>query len=124
VSRPARLVVVAGPANSGKMPLGRRLLSEDRGLVLVHRDHLRDAFEINRPDEWEITLLMGQLVRGILELGRSPLVVAWNLDPADRTLWFAIAAEYRVACEWLDVREPEIAALIPPLPSQGTHADV
>lgn len=112
-----KLVVIAGPANSGKMPLGRRLLAEDCDLWLVHRDHLRDSLEINHPDEWHITTLMGDLARGILRLGKSPLIVAWNLEPIDRALWIGIASEFDVECRWLDVREPEVAAMIPPLPA-------
>jgi len=110
----ARLVVIAGPANSGKMPLARRLLTEDPDLVLVHRDHLRASFEA-KLDEWDITLLMADLVEGILGLGRSPVVAAWNLDPADKELWEATAKAHLVKLEWMDVREPKVAALIPPL---------
>lgn len=107
------LVVIAGPANSGKMPLARRLLGENPLLVLVHRDHLRASFEINTPDEWEITLLMGSLAGGLLTLSMSPLVVAWNLEQSDRDLWTTISKDHMVPLRWLDVRRPEVAAMIP-----------
>lgn len=107
-----QLVVIAGPANSGKMPLARKLMATEP-LYLVHRDHLRASFEANRPDEWEITLLMGELVRGLLRLERSPLAVAWNLEPADQELWCDISDEFRVPLRWLDVRERDVAAMIP-----------
>lgn len=110
-----RLVVISGPERSGKMPLARVLLQGDPELILVHRDHLRASFEVNSVDEWHITLLMSDLARGILRLEFSPIVVAWNLEPADRELWQTVAADAGVRLEWLDVRDPEVARLIPPL---------
>jgi hypothetical protein len=107
-----KLVVISGPDKSGKMPLARELMKRDADLVLVHRDHLRAAFEA-KVDEWHITLLMGDLVTGILQIGRSPIVVAWNLEPFDRSLWTSIAAKFDIPMEWLDVREPAVAVLIP-----------
>lgn len=109
-----RLVVVAGPACSGKMPLARELMRKNEDLVLVHRDHLRASFE-SVVDEAHITLLMGALAREILRLGRSPIVVAWNLEQFDRDLWDDVSDEFLVPLEWLDTREPRVAAMIPPL---------
>ncbi len=101
------------------MPLGRRLLSEDADLVLVHRDHIRASFEINVPDEWHITLLMADLARGILRLDKSPIVVAWNLEDGDRALWGEVAADMAIPLEWFDVREPGVRAMIPPVTTGG-----
>jgi predicted kinase len=109
-----RFVVIAGPASSGKMPLARRLISEDATLALVHRDDLRAAFGA-KIDEWHITLAMGALAHTLLRFGYSVIVCAWNLEPADRQLWTEIADEFSTPLEWLDVRQPEVAALIPPL---------
>lgn len=109
-----RLVIVAGPACSGKMPLARSLMQKDDDLVLVHRDFLRASFE-SKIDEAYITLLMGDLARGILRLGRSPIVVAWNLEQFDRDLWGEISDDFLVPLEWLDTREPKVAAMIPPM---------
>lgn len=113
-SHSKKLVVIAGPERSGKMPLARSIMQNDPDLVLVHRDFLRTSFE-SKVDEWHITLLMADLVRGILRIDRSPIVVAWNLERADRDLWVTIAVEFQVNLEWLDVRNPEVAARIPPL---------
>lgn len=110
-----RLVVIAGLACSGKMPLARKLMAEDADLVLVHRDHLRASFETSI-DEWHVTCLMGDLARGILRLGRSPIIVAWNLDVLDTALWTGVADEFQVALTWLDTSDPDVAAMIPPLP--------
>lgn len=107
-----RIVVVAGPACSGKMPLARVLMRLDSDLVLVHRDFLRASFE-SKIDEGDITVLMGDLARGILRIGRSPIIVAWNLERFDVDLWTSIAVESNVTMEWLDVREPDVAAMIP-----------
>jgi predicted kinase len=107
-----RLVVISGPANSGKMPLAKRLMAEDPGLICVHRDYLRTSF-VNQVDEWHITALMADLARGILRMGLSPIAVAWNMEPVDRELWADVASEAQVRMEWLDVREPHVAAMIP-----------
>lgn len=109
-----RFITIAGPANSGKMPLARKLMQGDADLILVHRDFLRASFEA-QVDEAHITLLMGDLVRGILRIDRSPIVVAWNLEQSDARLWLEVAREFGVALEWLDVRQPRVAAMIPPL---------
>lgn len=109
-----RLVVIAGLACSGKMPLARSLMQQDADMVLVHRDFLRASFE-SQVDEAYITLLMGDLARGILRLGRSPIVVAWNLEQFDRDLWNQVADEFLVPLIWLDTREPKVAAMIPPM---------
>jgi hypothetical protein len=113
-----RLVVVAGPANSGKMPLAKKLLQAEPDLVCVHRDYLRDSF-INQLDEWHITVLMADLAAGILRLQRSPIVVAWNMEPSDRELFGNVAADAGVRLEWLDVREPWVASMIPPMEGEG-----
>ncbi len=107
-----KIVVISGPDKSGKMPLARELMKRDADLVLVHRDFLRASFE-SVVDEGYITLLMGELVRGILRIGRSPIIVAWNLEQMDSDLWYSIAGEFTVPLEWLDVREPAVAAMIP-----------
>lgn len=96
------------------MPLARKLMAQDDDLVLVHRDHLRASFEA-RLDEGHITILMGDLARGILRLGRSPIVVAWNLHPMDCELWTRISGEFKVPMDWLDTGQPEVATMIPPL---------
>jgi predicted kinase len=109
-----RFVVIAGPANTGKMPLARRLMQDDVGLTLVHRDFIRSSLE-RHIDEWHVTLLMADIVRRLLNLSHSAIVCAWNMEPADRALWTGIATENSVDLEWLDVRLPEVAMLIPPL---------
>ncbi len=105
------------------MPLAKRLMEEDPGLICVHRDYLRTSF-INQVDEWQITLLMGDLARGILRMGMSPIVVAWNMEPCDKDLWQSIACEAQVRLEWLDVREPHVAAMIPPLPKTSEELEL
>lgn len=107
-----KLVVISGPDKSGKMPLARELMKRDAELVLVHRDHLRASFEA-QVDEGHITVLMGELARGILRLKRSPIIVAWNLERMDRDLWTSVSEEFDVPMEWLDVRDSAVAAMIP-----------
>jgi predicted kinase len=109
-----RLVVIAGGFQSGKMPLARRLMGEDAGLVLVHRDTIRDAL-VTPVDEWIITLLMGDMVARLLKEGHSVIVCAWNMEPEDLALWEQTASWAGVALEWMDTRTPEVQALIPPL---------
>ena len=109
-----RLVVIAGPERSGKMPLARRLMSGDNSLMCVHRDDIRAAL-VNPLDEGHITLCMGALAGMLLSLGSSVIVVAWNLEPADRDLWTRIAADHGAPMAWMDVRDADVAAMIPPM---------
>lgn len=109
-----RLVVVAGPANSGKMPLARRLMSEDPSLVMVHRDTIRASL-ITLDDESLITRLMGRIASDLLDAGHSPIICAWNMAPTDAALWNGLAEDAGIKAEWFDVRDPAVAALIPPL---------
>lgn len=109
-----RLVVIAGPACSGKLPLAKTLMEKDPSLVLVHRDALRDAI-VTKVDEWTITEAMGVLAAVLLQAGHAVVACAWNLEPEDKALWQRIAARCRAPLVWLDTRRPEVHALIPPL---------
>lgn len=111
---PQRLVVVAGGYQSGKMPLTRKLMAEDASLVLVHRDTLRDSL-VTPVDEWVITQIMGDIGCRLLATRHSVICCAWNLEPDDRAMWDALSTAFRVPLEWLDVRRPEVAAMIPPM---------
>lgn len=110
-----RLVVISGPANSGKLPLAKALMEKNPELVLVHRDALRDAI-VTKVDEWTVTQAMGALTGVLLNAGHPVVVCAWNLEPQDRDLWVRISGSYAEApLEWLDTRKPEVHARIPPL---------
>lgn len=109
-----RLIVISGPPNSGKLPLALKLCHDDPSLILVHRDRLRDAV-VNRLDEWCMTLAMADLARGLLMRRVGVVCCAWNMEPADRTLWQGVAVETGAELVWLDTRTPEAHALIPPL---------
>lgn len=86
-----RLVVISGPANSGKMPLARKLLAEDKSLICVHRDDFRRIF-VNPVNEGHITESMACTAVSLLNTRKySVIVVAWNLEPEDRELWENIA---------------------------------
>lgn len=111
---PRRLIVISGPANSGKMPLARKLMADDPGLCLVHRDDLRRDL-MAKVDEAHITMLMGDLTRRLLMYGHPVVVCAWNLERMDADLWIEIAHATATPLVWLDVRTPEVAAMIPPL---------
>jgi len=109
-----RLIVISGPANTGKMPLARKLMADSPELALVHRDDIRRDLGTVL-DEGLITHLMGDLARRLLEANHPVVVCAWNLQKMDHDLWFAIARETEAPIVWLDVRAPEAAAMIPPL---------
>ena len=111
-----KLVVIAGPANSGKMPLARKLAAENPEYKIVHRDDLRAMF-VNEVSEDQITWNMRGIASDLLSHGHTPLIVAWNLEPSDRRMWEGLAAGRMAELVWLDVREPEVAALIPPMPA-------
>lgn len=115
-----RLVVIAGPGRSGKMTLTRRLMADAPYLVLVRRDTLRAAL-VTPVDEWVITLIMRDAAARLLLEGYSVIVCAWNLERADRELWDAAAMRAGIPLEWMDVREPEVARLIPPVPGATSN---
>ena len=96
------------------MPLARQFMSEDENLVMVHRDTLRDSL-MTLADEGLITTLMGGLARTLLFNDHSVIVCAWNMEPGDRELWELVASETGAFLEWYDVRDPEVARLIPPM---------
>lgn len=108
------LIVIAGPANSGKFPLAKKLLAEDSNRLLVHRDSIRDAI-VNSMDEWAVSLLMEAMTARLLDMQKSVVVCAWNLEPTDAAMWKAVAAMYDVPIRWLDTRQPAVQAMIPPL---------
>jgi hypothetical protein len=110
------LIVISGPANSGKYPQAKTLLSEDPDRVLVHRDTIRAALCATM-DEWEITLIMRAIAIRLLHFEHeySPVVCAWNHLPDDRQLWDQLAAATHVPLRWLDTRNPDVQAMIPPL---------
>ena len=108
------LIVIAGPASTGKMPLARHLMESDPRLACVHRDTIRESL-VAKVDEAVITRIMGDATRQLLRAGYPVVAVAWNLEPVDRTMWEWVAAESGVPLLWLDVRHPHVAAMIPPM---------
>jgi len=109
------LIVIAGPANTGKMPLARDLMERNPQLVCVHRDTIRDSL-IAKVDECVITRIMGDTARQLIRAGYPVIAVAWNMEQIDRLMWEWIAADAGVPVLWLDVRHPNVAAMIPPMP--------
>lgn len=109
-----KVVVISGPANTGKMPLARKLAADHSEYKIVHRDDLRRMF-VNEVGEGVITLAMYEVAKELLRNGHTPLLVAWNLEPVDRRLWADLADGHEVRLEWLDITRPEVAAMIPPM---------
>ncbi|HEV7255739.1 MAG TPA: AAA family ATPase [Mesorhizobium sp.] len=109
-----RLIVISGPANTGKMPLARKLMADAPELALVHRDDIRRDL-CATVDEGVVTHLMGEMARLLLGVGYPVIVCAWNLQKSDHDLWFEIARDTDAPIVWLDVRAREVAAMIPPL---------
>lgn len=109
-----RLVVIQGGYQTGKMPLARRLMADDPSLCLVHRDDVRRIIG-GKVTEADITILMVEMARCLLKQGHPVVNCAWNLEPMDRIRWEDLAFAVNVPLIWLDVRRPDVAALIPPL---------
>lgn len=101
-----RLVVIAGPANSGKYPLAQKLCAADPSLLLVHRDTIRSGL-VNKTNEGQITHLMGVMAEKLLGWGYSVCACAWNLEHSDHIMWDEVAAQSGVKLEWIDVRDLE-----------------
>lgn len=109
-----KLMVIAGPANSGKMPLARKLLELNPAMVMVHRDPLR-AMLTNERDEAFLTLLMVDIVQALLRAGRDVLQVSQNLHPDDYKRWEACAVAYKADFWWLDTTHHAVREMIPPM---------
>jgi predicted kinase len=109
-----RLVVIAGPANSGKMPLAQTLVGKDRNLLMVHRDQIRSSLA-NPIHETDLTLALVEMVNALLALGLDVVTVAQNLHPDDQERWRDLADKRGAELQWLDTREPDVYGMIPPL---------
>lgn len=109
-----RLIIISGPANSGKMPLARKLMADDPSLCLVHRDDIRNIIggEVN---EATITLLMVDMAERLISKNHSVVVCAWNLLRSDMEYWMGVCVKFSIPLVWLDVRAPEVKELIPPM---------
>lgn len=73
-------------------------------------------------DEAVITELMVEIAGEILEREYSVIAVAQNLHPHDILRWQDLATQFQskdedrfIRLEWLDTRDPKVAAMIPPL---------
>lgn len=108
----ASLIVVAGPPNSGKHPLALDLAAK-QNLIVISRDRLRDATGLR--DEGLMTRAMADLASRVLAGGYGVVVCAWNMEPSDRQLWEQVARDASVKLEWLDTREPDVQAMVPPM---------
>lgn len=107
------LYIICGPEKSGKMPLARALMEKAPGMVLVSRDRVRDAI-VTKIDEWDISLLMADMVVSLLKRRRSVVVCAWNMERCDRNMWDDIAKRFKLnTYRWLDTRDPVIKRVIP-----------
>lgn len=116
-----KLIAIAGPPNSGKMPLAKVLMKKDPSLILVHRDQVRSLFPI---DENKLTILMGWIARSLLTQEHNVIFVGQNLLKEDRVRLALIGMDYEF--KLMDTRDPEVHKLIPPLegwkPSQWEGA--
>lgn len=110
-----RIVVISGTANSGKMPLARRLMEDDPSLCLVHRDHIREMLGA-KVDEAHISYVMNAMTTSLIASGYPVLICAWNLEAMDMDMWTNIAKGFEIPLVWLDTRTPEGQKFIPPLP--------
>lgn len=98
------LTVLSGLPGAGKTTYARAYVATT-GAVLVGRDELRAAL-VSLDCEGTITALMCDLARAILRTGRSVIVDAWNLHPADRTAWQLLAAETEARLAWVHLTTP------------------
>lgn len=109
-----KLIVIAGPANSGKYPLAKKLLANTPNSAMVHRDTLRDSL-ISVKNEGHITWIMHAVALELLTQGYTPIICAWNLEQFDRNIWTSLARHMNIELTWLDTREPNVQAMIPPM---------
>lgn len=108
------ITVIAGPARTGKLPLARAIMERNLSYVLIHRDAIREALVVEVAER-NLSVLTVAMARSLLHSGHSVMVVGWNMDVFDVHLWNGLRAEVGCELTWLDTREPDVAAMIPPM---------
>lgn len=95
-----RLVVIAGPARSGKIARTWEIAAADPNLHVLHRDNVRVLFgrQIDEPD---LTRLLGTMAWSLLSSGYGVVTTGQNLAPSDRAQWERVAAETGATLEWV-----------------------
>ena len=93
------LTVIAGGADTGKSLIAEALVAF-RGQPMIARDHVRELLR-HQVDEWLITRATFAMAEEILAAGSSCVAVGWNLDPADRAGWLAVAARTGAVMRWV-----------------------
>lgn len=95
-----RLVVVSGPAGSGKIAKAWAAAAPDPSLRFLHRDQVRVLFG-RLIDEAHLTELIGVLAERLLSQGYGVVTAAQNQSPSDAALWSSIAQRTGAALEWI-----------------------
>jgi predicted kinase len=116
-----RLVVIAGPASSGKHRLARHMCAE-QGLLLLSRDATRQMVVTPIP-EWLVTYAVADLAKALIERGANVCVVGFNMEDWDHKLWAEVAQATGAELEWMDTRDPAIQRMVPPIPGEIEHAN-
>ena len=95
----SRLVIIHGPANSGKLAAMWATASADRDLRVLHRDQVRLLFG-RLISEAHLTEIMGDMALGLLQRGYSVITCGQNETDDDARLWEWVAVEGRSTIEW------------------------
>jgi predicted kinase len=95
-----RLVVISGPANTGKMAKAWEIAAADPELRLLHRDQVRVLFGRSISED-ALTDLMAEMAESLLCNGYGVITVSQNLQERDRDLWREVADLSFTDLEWI-----------------------
>lgn len=97
----ARLVVIHGPANTGKIARVWEVAAEDAAMRIVHRDTVRVSFG-RLLEEAHLSEVIADMVYALLARGYSVVTVSCAMQPQDARRWRWIAAEAGADLQWVE----------------------
>lgn len=94
-----RLVIIHGPANTGKMAELWSVAASDPDLRLIHRDQIRVLFG-RTVDERTLTMTMASMAGTLLSNGYGVVTCGQNESNWDAQVWDGVALSSGATIEW------------------------
>ena len=102
-----KLIVISGPANSGKLAKAWEIAAADPELRFLHRDQVRVLFG-RLIDESHLTHVIRSVAITLLESGYGVVTAAQNLSPTDFDMWNDVAKTTGSQFEWVSTLAPAV----------------
>ena len=96
-----KLVVIAGPAGTGKLARMYEVAAPDPDMRLLHRDQVRVLFG-RAISEGDLTQVMQAMVMVLLENGYNVVTVGQNLHEGDTHMWNEVAYLTKAQITWME----------------------